>query len=50
MCEIDDAKIGRDAVHDPFAESDGIVDDAKVGHEDDGGRWLLCEKRAGGYK
>jgi hypothetical protein len=52
MREIDDAEIGRNAVHDTFAESDGVVDDAKIGHEDDGRRWgrLLRRKRAGGQE
>ena len=36
--EIDDSKVGRDAVHDTFAEGDRVVDDAEIGHEDDGGR------------
>jgi hypothetical protein len=38
MREIDDAEIGRDTVHDAFAESDGIVDHSEIGHEDYRGR------------
>ena len=40
MREIDNAKVGRDAIHDAFAESDGVVDDAEIGHEDDSWRRL----------
>jgi hypothetical protein len=40
MCEIDNPEVGGDAVHDAFAESHRIVEDAEIGHEDDGWRRL----------
>ena len=51
MREIDNAEVGRDAVHDALAERDRIVHDAEIGHEDDGWRRfdgrLLRQERAG---
>jgi hypothetical protein len=50
MREIDYAEVGGDAVHDALAEGHRIVDDAEIGHEDDGWRRfngrLLRRKRA----
>jgi hypothetical protein len=40
MREIDNAEVGRDAIHDALAESDRIIDDAEIGHEDHGWRRL----------
>ncbi len=40
MREIDNAEVGRDAVHDALAERHRVVDDAEIGHEDDGRRRL----------
>ncbi len=51
MREIDNAEVGRDAIHDALAEGHRIVRDAEIGHENDGWRRfdgvLLCQKRAG---
>ncbi len=38
MGQVDDAQIGRDAVHDAFAKSDRVVDDTEIGHEDESRR------------
>ena len=40
MREIDNAEVGRDPVHDALAESHRIVNDAEIGHEDNGWRRL----------